>query len=182
MRTPILETERLLLRPLTSADAGAAFHNWSGDREATKYMRWELHQTVEDARAWLAREEKNVMSDTAYNWGFVLKTAGELIGSGRLFYTRKHDMMELGYILARSQWKQGLATEAARSIVEFANHTLRLSQLFCCHAVENTASGNVMRKVGFVYQNDGMYSSFDGKRMFRCKEYVLRFADAEPPC
>lgn len=180
METPILETERLLLRPLTTADADAVFRNWSSDREATKYMRWELHQTVEDARAWLVREERNVMSDTVYNWGYVLKAAGELIGCGGLLYTDKYDMMELGYILARRYWKQGLATEAARAIVGFANHTLRLPQLFCCHAVENTASGNVIRKLGFVYQNDGVYARFDRKRMFPCKEYLLRFADTGP--
>lgn len=182
MKTPILETERLLLRPLTTADADAVFRNWAGDPESTTYMRWETHKAIETTREWLAGEERDVASDTAYNWGYVLKSTGELIGCGGLLYAKEHGMPELGYILARRFWRQGLATEAARAIVGFANHTLRLPQLFCCHAVQNPVSGSVMQKVGFVYQNEGTYSSLDGKRTFPCKEYLLRFADAEPPC
>lgn len=35
------------------------------------------------------------------------------------------------------------------------------------------ASGKVMMKVGFQYQTDGVYYSFDRKKSFECKEYLL---------
>ena len=36
----ILETERLILRPLTPADAETAYYGWTGDPEANEYVSW----------------------------------------------------------------------------------------------------------------------------------------------
>ena len=42
--TQILTTERLLLRPLTAADAIAMFENWASDPQVTRFLRWEPHK------------------------------------------------------------------------------------------------------------------------------------------
>lgn len=39
-----LETERLILRPLTVNDAEEAFKNWTSDDEVSKYVRWSTHK------------------------------------------------------------------------------------------------------------------------------------------
>lgn len=41
MKTPILETKRMILRTMTVEDAEAAFTNWTGDTEIARFMRWE---------------------------------------------------------------------------------------------------------------------------------------------
>ena len=82
-------------------------------------------------------------------------------------------MYELGYNLMKKYWNQGLATEAAREIVRYALEDLGQTQLFCCHAKENPASGRIMEKAGFVYQQDGEYSKLDNSRHFETKEYIL---------
>ena len=41
-----LETERLILRPLTVNDAEEAFKNWTSDDEVSKYVRWSTHKNV----------------------------------------------------------------------------------------------------------------------------------------
>lgn len=43
MNTLILETERLILRPLSVADAQAIFDRWTSDPVVTKYMRYSTH-------------------------------------------------------------------------------------------------------------------------------------------
>ena len=68
MRTPILETERLLLRPMTVNDAESAFANWTNDPDVARFMRWERHKDVSETREWLASEEALVESDAIYNW------------------------------------------------------------------------------------------------------------------
>ena len=42
--TPILETERLILRPFTAADAIPMFENWASDPEVTRFLRWDPHK------------------------------------------------------------------------------------------------------------------------------------------
>jgi len=176
MKTPILETKRLVLRPLTITDAETVFTNWTSDPDVAKFMRWELHKNISETREWLAAEEELVESDSVYNWGFVLKKTGELIGSGGLVFIEPKGMYELGYNIMKNYWSQGLTTEAAQRIIDFGKNELKQKQFYCCHAKSNPASGKVMTKVGFRYLKDGKYSSWNGERTFDSKEYVLIIA------
>ena len=97
MKTPILETERLILRPLIASDAKAVFENWTSDQDVAKFMRWSVHKDVSETYQWLASDEMLLESDAVYNWGFVLKESGELIGSGGLVFQETKEMYELGY-------------------------------------------------------------------------------------
>lgn len=56
---------------------------------------------------------------------------------------------ELGYWLTPNAWGRGYATEAARAVVDTARETLRIKRLVSGHFVDNPASGNVLRKLGF---------------------------------
>ena len=58
--TNIIETERLILRPLTLADADIAYHGWTGDQEVAKYVSWLPHNSIDDAIKWL--------EDVACSW------------------------------------------------------------------------------------------------------------------
>jgi len=175
MKTPVLETVRLQLRPLTMEDAPEIFLNWTSDPDVARFMRWELHKSISETHEWLASEEELVESDAVYNWGFVLKETGELIGSGGLVFIEAKGMYELGYNIMKKYWGQGIATEAAQKIIDFGKNKLRQTKFYCCHAKDNLASGKVMTKVGFQYQQDGIYSSWNQERMFESKEYFLIF-------
>ncbi len=174
MQTPILETDRLILRPMTVEDAPMAYANWTSDPQVAAFMRWECHTDVSQTEAWLMLEQEQLESDTVYNWGFVLKDTGMLIGSGGLVYNQSKGLYELGYNIMKECWGQGLATEAAKEIIAFGIRQLKQTAFYCCHAIDNPASGSVMQKIGFLYQSDGSYSSWDGKRTFPSKEYLLR--------
>lgn len=173
MKTPILETERLLLRPMTANDSEEVFRNWASDAKVAKFMRWSTHENVEVTRQWLESEEKEIESEQLYDWGFVLKETGELIGSGGLSWVQEKGMYELGYNIMRKYWNQGLTTEAAKEIVRFGLEELKAEKLYCCHAKENPASGRVMVKAGFQYWKDAVYSSWDHTKTYECKEYIL---------
>ncbi|HWQ78415.1 MAG TPA: GNAT family N-acetyltransferase [Anaerovoracaceae bacterium] len=54
MKTPVIETERLLLRPLTVGDAKAIFEGWARDQEVARFMRWNPHKTIAMANAVMA--------------------------------------------------------------------------------------------------------------------------------
>lgn len=173
MKTPILETERLILRPLRIEDAADAYRNWTSDPEVAKFMRWSTHENEGVTREWIQLEIDLEDSDSVYNFGFVLKETGELIGSGGLVYKEEKEMYELGYNIMKKYWGLGLTTEASKKIIEFGVQELKQTQFFCCHAKDNPASGKVMTKVGFKYQNDSVYESFDKTKRFDSKNYIL---------
>lgn len=173
MKTPILETERLILRPLVVADAQEIYTNWSSDPEVARFMRWSTHENVDVTKEWLKEVERNTDSDTIYDWGFVRKADNKLIGSGGLYYDKGKKGFELGYNIMRDCWHQGYTSEAAATIVEFAFQTLGESKLYACHAIDNPNSGKVMEKVGFHYVSNSCYDSIDGIKHFDNKEYLL---------
>lgn len=48
--TQTIETERLLLRPLTPEDAPMMYANWANDPDVTRWLRWEPHKNVDETR------------------------------------------------------------------------------------------------------------------------------------
>jgi RimJ/RimL family protein N-acetyltransferase len=60
------------------------------------------------------------------------------------------DDVELAYRLARSSWGQGLATEAARALVEYAFTVVELPRVVAVTYPDNRASQRVLEKLGFV--------------------------------
>ena len=89
----VLDTPRLMLRPLVQDDAEAAFV-WCSDPEVNRYMPYTLYTRVEDVCRWLASVEK---AECEYNFGFVRKSDGLLIGSGGIGPDGDTGCWEFGY-------------------------------------------------------------------------------------
>ena len=70
--------------------------------------------------------------------------------------------IELAYLLGREHWGQGLATEAARAIVDHALRALRPPRLICLFDPLNVASRRVAERAGFTFDSDVL---LDGERI-----------------
>jgi len=68
--------------------------------------------------------------------------------------------IEIGYRLAKSAWGQGYATEAARSVRDFAFLTLGMKRLIAMIDPSNVASIRVAEKIGMRYERDVMFDSY----------------------
>ena len=169
MHDVTLETDRLILRPLSVDDADAVFV-WASDPNVNRYMRYPLHTDVEVTRQWLRSVEQAAEGD--YNFGFVRKSDGLLIGSGGVYKT-VDGSWELGYNLRYDCWGRGYTTEAAKAMLAFAHKELGVKVFSAYHAVDNPASGRVIEKCGLAFHHDGEYSKFDGSETFRAKFYRL---------
>ena len=53
MNTPILETQRLILRPFQAEDAADVFECWESDPDVAKYMFWTSHNDLEKTKEWI---------------------------------------------------------------------------------------------------------------------------------
>lgn len=174
MKTPVLETQRLILRPLRAEDAEEIYTNWGSNPEVARFMSWSTHANSDVTREWLIGAEKNIEAEGIYEWGFVRKSDHKLIGSGGIYYKEIRGMYDLGYNIMKECWHQGYTSEAAAGIVEFAVQELKQKYLYAYHAKDNPNSGKVMEKVGFRYIGDREYDSMDGTKHFEAKEYILK--------
>ena len=160
-----IETERLILRPLTVADAEEVFL-WAGDPVVNRYMPYPVHQSVEQTKQWLS-----TLGDKD-EFGFCLKETGQVIGSGSIKYVEEYDAYELGYNLNRAFWGKGYATEAAKAMLQWAYEQRNARKFMARHVTKNTASGNVIRKCGFQFSHYGQYSRYDGSEIFDATYYT----------
>ena len=161
MNTPVLKTERLLLRPFVKEDARSVFECWESDPEVAKYMFWTSHSDIEKTREWLSFEIGQIPKDDWYRFALVLKKTHELIGTALIYYEPEVECWEIGYNLGQKYWGYGYATEAAKQIISFAKEKLGILEVVGRYAKENAASGNVLRKLGFEYEKDISYECND---------------------
>ena len=152
-----LETERLLLRPVTFDDAEDMFE-YSSDEENTRYT-FLPNKDLEETKNIIARL---FISRPLGNWGIELKENGKLIGSIDL---HKLDPVlkeaAIGYVIHKNYWNQGLATEALKEIIQLAFESLSMNMLVALHDVENPASGRVMEKAGMNFSHIDPYAALD---------------------
>lgn len=151
----VVETPRLLLRPISLADLKQMYENWASDDEVTKYLSWETHKSIEDTRrvitSWLLMYEKPYF----FQWAITIKKTGEVIGTIS-FFDLKFDLLqaEIGYCLGRAFWNRGYGTEALQGVIDYAFSQNNFQILIANHLIENPASGRVMEKCRMKYDGD----------------------------
>ena len=169
MSVPVLETERMILRPLTMDDLDAVY-TWAGDPRVNKYMIYPLYKSKEDGVEWLSTlyddEDKK-------DFGFVLKETGQLIGSGGIYYHPDREVWSIGYNLSYDYWNRGLVTEAMKKIIDWACENFEVHVIAGTFAVGNVGSQRVMEKLGMTFYEDTKYSKLDGSETFTAKTYSM---------
>ena len=87
-------------------------------------------------------------------WATIHRETGKFIGRcGLLPWTiEEQDEVEIAYLLDKAFWKLGLATEAAKGILQYGFEQLKLSRLICMIDPENTASQRVAEKIGMIFE------------------------------
>ena len=161
-----LETQRLVLRALRPDDYMEAF-KWCGDPEANRFMLYPLYKKAEDVKAWL--ETLDPDDPDRYDYGFVLKETGELIGSGGMYYHPQEDLWSIGYNIRRDMWNKGLTPEAMRAVIAYVRGRRDVKAIEAEYAADNPASGRVMEKLGLRYSRDTQYTKFDGSATFKAR-------------
>lgn len=165
----ILETDRLLLRELTFDDLDALSAMYADPRVRRYFPEGTIDRDA-------TREEIAWMVEVDYArygyglWATVDRASGATIGRcgllpfkvvparvpGRLGLDHPDAEpmpadrveVELAYLIARDRWGEGLATEAARAIVDHGFETLAVDRLICLVDPGNDASEAVATRCG----------------------------------
>ncbi|MFL0248039.1 GNAT family N-acetyltransferase [Candidatus Clostridium stratigraminis] len=174
MKTPILETDRLVLRPFCIEDVQDVFECWESDPDVAKYMFWESHNEINKTIDWVRKELSKIDDDEWYRWTILLRETGELLGTGLIYVDEEYTKFEIAYNLGKKAWGFGYTSEAMQAIIKFAKVKLDVKEIIGRHAKENLASGRVLEKLGFTYIKDIPYVCNRGKNLYIGKEYILK--------
>jgi len=151
-KPPILETERLLLRPLELSDA-PDIRRLAGDR-AIADTTLNIPHPYEDGMAeeWIAADQPKIQAGELANAAITLKGSGELIGVIGLTIVPRFERAELGYWIGRPFWGRGYGTEAALAMLDYGFTDLSLNRIHAAHLTRNPASGRIMQKIGMIHE------------------------------
>jgi len=147
---PVLKTGRLVLRPLTLADAPGVFA-YASDPAVTDFLFWGPHEALQETEEYLKAVVRQYQTGEDGPWGIALRETGKIIGNIHLMdMDATHRKAEVGFVLARAYHNQGMMTEALREVLKYALGELGLNRVegFC--VVDNLASAAVMRKAGMT--------------------------------
>jgi RimJ/RimL family protein N-acetyltransferase len=142
---PILETERLRLRPFRLGD----FDDYAalcGDPEVSRYLsvRLSREQSWRHLAFLIGHWEL-----LGYGmWAAEEKETGELVGRIGFADPDGWPGCELAWALARRWWGRGYATEGARAALDYAFRVLRKDRVISLIVAENHASIRVAERLG----------------------------------
>ena len=161
-----LETERLLLRPLSLDDLDV-FASFYADPEVTRYLGAGRTLSHDESEQSLRRMLRSFELDGFGQLAVVRAEDGELIGrcgflvwdAETLTPTTETEAtgpteLEIGYTLGREFWGQGYATEAATAVRDHALGSMLRTRLIAFIRPGNVASARVAEKLGMRHERD----------------------------
>ncbi len=153
MDVPEVLTPRLRLRAWLDSDVQGLADIY-GDPESVRYLR---HLDLEGTRQQVERFKQHWERHGFGLWAVEERATGRFIGRIGLmqhddWVASAHDA-EVGWVIARDLWGQGLAMEGGAAALEFGNQ-LGLKRIISIAHVDNAASQRVMEKLGLVRVGD----------------------------
>ncbi|MFC5419818.1 GNAT family N-acetyltransferase [Bosea eneae] len=150
---PVLESERLLLRPRTEADLDA-IAAMNADPLVMRYIR-PLGDPSMSREGVKARSFLNVDRGLGYWSVFARDDESELLGYvGLIPWPIEEGAVELSYRFAARHWKQGYALEAGARLVRHGFAGLALPQIAIVTHPDNAAALRLAERLGFRRESD----------------------------
>jgi len=161
---PQLETDRLILREMTSDDVGFYFRHFNNDK-IVEGCCFPGPKTLEAAKEELERYcIKPFKENRGIRWGIVRKGGNELIGTcGYYDWIKTACRAEIGYDLDPAYWGQGIMTEALRAMLKYGFEKMGLNRIQAIIDSKNTRSLKLVHRLGF--KKEGVFrerSYFNG--------------------
>ena len=150
-----LSTKDLTLRPSRLSDAEGLFAMLS-DVESMKYWSDQPVTGIEDAIKVLKEDIESDEQGKSLCLSIFLNGEDRMIGKCILFqFSQANQRAEIGFILNRKYWRQGLMQQALAALIDFAFNTLNLHRIEADVDEENTGSLGILERLGF--QREGLF-------------------------
>ena len=173
-----LQTPRLILRAWQASDL-QDFYEYASVAGVGEMAGWKHHESLEETEKVLNTfmADKNIFA-------LELKQNHKVIGSIGLHPAKIESdlkMVEIGYVLSKVYWGQGLMPEAVQAVIQFCFTQLELDALVAEHFEQNDQSRRVIEKCGFYCLQDRVYYAKQLDKHFPCKLVIKNKASKSLP-
>jgi ribosomal-protein-alanine N-acetyltransferase len=143
-----LETNRTLLRHFVSSDFDS-IKIMLMDEDVMGFTGFKKAQSVAESKVLL---EKWIRDD--FVWAAINKETNRLVGWFMLKETISKSYPEIGFMIEKSCWNQGYASEIALKLITFARCELDVTKVIASTHINNSASIKVLKKIGMRESDD----------------------------
>lgn len=145
----ILKTKRLTLRPLALVDINWLKDFWSIPEvnRMTASIPARVDEDFVRARIEAAAEGDEAQTKIVR---MIELEDGTRVGVLSIERNTTQEPFSLGYAIHPDFWGQGIATEASKALLDWADGFVTPQYYVSGHFTENPASGGVLRKLGFM--------------------------------
>lgn len=151
---PTLNTERLLLRAFVKDDLDP-FADMVSDPEVMQRATYNgTPMTRSQAWNWLCMMLGHWYMRGFGIWGIEEKESGEFIGRIGLQFLDWFDDVEIVWMLSKSAWGRGLATEGARAAIDYGLTSLALPRIAAVINTENEPSIRLAKRLGMEMEKE----------------------------
>jgi len=156
----IIESERLLLKPLSLNHLSENYVKWLNDEEVYRYMDTGGNYTFEMLKNYLTGVDDN---SKILFWGIHLKGNDKHIGNIKIDpLIERHGLGEYGIMIGdKTEWGKGYAKEASNLVIKYCFEIVKLRKITLGVVVENITAVELYSKLGFVkegyYKKHGIY-------------------------
>lgn len=149
--TQPLITPRLTLRRFAAQDSAQVFTLWASDAALMQSLGWTAHCDVQQTACLLTEWVDAYTSAGYYHWAIC---RGPLpVGDLKVVrWHAAHAQCELGFLLCRSYWGQGLMAEALTAATIYLLQTVGFERVEARHAFSNPRCAAVLAKAGFIQE------------------------------
>lgn len=161
--TQTIETERLILRRMTIADAPDMYKYWASDPFVPRFFTWNAHSSVEETAGLIKNWVEGYDDLLCFHWIIYCKECDHTIGTAYIdTIDEENQSGVISCILSREWWGKGIAAEVTKAVVNYAFEEVGFVKIFAHHHEENAASGKALLKAGFSYV-DKCYHSYENE-------------------
>ena len=161
----ILETDRLLLRPLELSDADAMFV-MDKNPAVHKYLWQKPAQTIDESIKVIEYVQSQYKRNKIGRFATIVKETGEFIGWTGIKFVHDHienrntNFFDYGYRLNEKFWAKGYATEATLAWLDYGFDQMNIDKINSYTHSKNGASNHVLKKVQMNFMEE--YVAEDG--------------------
>jgi RimJ/RimL family protein N-acetyltransferase len=163
MQIPTMATPRLTLRPFTGQDAGP-LHRILGEEGVLRYYPSTRPPSPEAVTRFITAQLRHWEKHRLGWWAVEPRADPQLIGWNGLQYLPETKEVEVGFLLGKAWWGQGLATEGGREGLRYGFEQLGLDRIVGLVHPENAASRRVLEKLGLSFANEAEYFGITVRR------------------
>lgn len=150
----MLETERLILRPLDENDVDEIYAMRS-DGDVMRFIR--EPQNRNESADWIELVSSRWENEQIGFCAMIEKTSNHFVGWCGIWKLKETREYEIGYATVKNAWGKGLATEAAIEFLRYAFERLKPEKIVAVAQPKNAASRRVMEKLGMSYDYTNIF-------------------------